>query len=91
MALHQRIEAVIDRRVGNLRHRLLGADENLLGGRMVALVEQHVIDLLALRREAQAGRTQLFGQVLVVLRVAARLHRGKSYRREMASQDLEQF
>jgi hypothetical protein len=52
-------------------------------------VQQHVINLLTLRRKTQAGRTQLFSQVLVVLLVAARLHRGKIYRRETASQDLE--
>ncbi len=73
-AFHQRIEAVINRRVGNLRHLLFGADENFLGGRMIALLQQHVIDLLALRREAQTGRAQLFGQVLFVFVMAARLH-----------------
>jgi len=58
---------------------------------MVALMAQHVIDLLALRREAQTGRTQLFSQVLFIYVWAARLHRGKIYRTETASQDLEQF
>ena len=72
--LHQCIETIIDRGVGNLRHRLLGTDENLLRSRMIALVQQHVIDLLALGREAQAGGAQLFRQVLLVLLVAARFH-----------------
>jgi len=56
---------------------------------MIALVQQHVIDLLALRRQAQTGRAQLFSQVLFVLLVAACLHAGKIYRAETTSQDLE--
>jgi len=73
-AFYERVEAIIDRGVGDFRHLLLGADKNFLGGRMIALVQQHVIDLLALRCETQASRAQLFGQVLLVLVVAARLH-----------------
>jgi hypothetical protein len=88
-AFHERVEAVIDRGVGDFRHLLFGADENLLGGRMIALVQQHVIDLLALRRQTQAGRAQLFGQVLFVLLVAARLHVRKIYLTGKPSQDLE--
>ena len=76
--LYQRIKTVVNGRVGNFRHRFFGADKNFLGGRMIALVQQHIIDLLALRRETQTGRAQLFSQVLSVVRVAARLHRGKS-------------
>ena len=75
---HERIEAVVNRGVGDFRHRLLGADENLLGGRMVALVEQHVINLLPLRRQTQAGGAQLFGQVPFFVRMAARFHAGKN-------------
>ena len=63
-ALHERIEAVINRRVGNLRHRLFCADENFLRRRMIALVHDHVVDMLALRREAEAARAQPFGQVM---------------------------
>ena len=54
-AFDQRVEAIVNRGVGNLRHRALGADEDLLGGRMIALLQQHVIDLLPLRREPQAA------------------------------------
>ena len=57
-AFYKRIETVINRRVGNLRHLSLGADENLLGGRVIALVEQHVIDLLPLRREPETAGVQ---------------------------------
>ena len=90
-AFHERIEAIINGRVGNFRHRFFGAHENFFRRRMIALVAQHVINLLALRRETQAGRAQLFSQVLVVFVVAARLHHEKIYRTETASQDLEQF
>jgi hypothetical protein len=60
---YQSVEAVVNRRVRNLRHLSFGADENFLGGRVVALLEQHVINLLALRREAEAARAQPFDQV----------------------------
>jgi hypothetical protein len=73
-AFHERIEAVIDRGVGDLRHLFFGTDEDFVGGWMIAFVQQHVINLLTLRCEAQTGRAQLFGQVLLVLLVAARLH-----------------
>jgi hypothetical protein len=63
--------------VGNFRHRLLGAHEDFFRRRVVALVAQHVINLLALGRQTQTGGTQLFGQVLFVLVLAARLHYGK--------------
>ena len=88
--LHKRIEAVIDGRVGNLRHRFLGADENFLGGRMIAFVQQHVINLLTLGREAQTGGTQLFRQVLLILLVAAGFHlRQTIYTPRATGQDLE--
>ena len=56
---------------------------------MIALVQQHVVNLLALRRQAQAGGPQLFRQVLFVMGLAARLHWLKIYRSQPASQDLE--
>ena len=61
-AFYQRVEAIVNRRMGNLRHRALGADEDLLGGRMIALLEQHVIDLLPLRCEPEAAGVQPLGQ-----------------------------
>ena len=62
-AFYQRVEAIVNRGVGNLRHLFFGADKNFLGGRMVALVQQHVINLLPLRRETKAARAQPFSQV----------------------------
>jgi len=71
---HKGVEAIVNRGVGNFRHRFFGAHEHFLGGRVVALLHEHVIDLLPLRGEAQAGGTQLFGQVLIFFTMAARLH-----------------
>jgi hypothetical protein len=70
-AFREGIEAVVNRRVRNLRHRLLGADKNFLGGRMVALVQDYVINMLALGREPKAAGAQPFGQVLLGFAVDA--------------------
>lgn len=64
-ALHERIKAIINRRVGNLRHRLFRADENFLGGRMIAFLRDHVVNVLALRREPKAAGVQPFAEILV--------------------------
>lgn len=61
-ALHQRVQAIIDGGVGNVRHVFLGAEKHFLGSRMIALLEQNVIDLLALRREPEAARIQPFAE-----------------------------
>lgn len=67
---HERIKAVIDCCVGNLRHRFLGATEDIFRRGMIALVQQHVINATPLRREAEAARRQSLAQLafdLVVL------------------------
>lgn len=64
-ALHERIETIINRRMGNLRHRLLRADENFLGGRMIALLHDHVINVLALRREAKTAGGQSRAEIII--------------------------
>jgi hypothetical protein len=56
--LHERIQTIINRRVRNLRHRLFRADENFFRRRMIALLHDHVIDVLALRRETKAAGVQ---------------------------------
>ena len=58
------IEAVINRRVGNFRHRAFGADENFLCRRVIAFLHDHVIDVLALRREPKAAGVQSFTEIL---------------------------
>jgi hypothetical protein len=71
---YERIQAVIYRGVGYFRHGLLGADKNLLGRGMITLLQKHVIDLLPLGRQAQTGGSQLPGQVLLLFKLAGRLH-----------------
>lgn len=62
-ALYQRVEAVVNRGHGNIRHGLFGPDEDLLGGRVIALLQQHVVNVLALRRGPESARRQAFIQV----------------------------
>ena len=63
-AFNEGIEAIINRRVGDFGHLLFGPDENFFGRRVIALVQDYVINLLPLRRETKAARAQLFSQVL---------------------------
>lgn len=65
--LHERIQTIVNGRVGNFRHRFFGAKENLIRRRMIALVGEHVIDTTSLRRETKTARAQLFSQVTFVL------------------------
>lgn len=74
--LYHGIEAVVNRGHGNVRRPAFDADEDLLGGGVVALLQQHVINVLALRRGAQAARAQPFGQVILNLAMAGCLHAG---------------
>ena len=62
-ALYQCIEAVVNRGHGNIRHGLFGPDENLLGRRVIALLQQHVVNVLALRRGPEPARGQALVQV----------------------------
>ena len=73
-AADERIEAVIDRGHGDVRHAPFGADEDLLGGGMVALLQQHVIDVLALWCKTQAARAQPFGEAAFRLFATGILH-----------------
>ena len=70
---HQRVQAVVNRRQGNLRQRPPGAPENLFRRRMIQLLRQHVEHGPALRREAQTPRVQPLAQP--VMRFAGRIHR----------------
>jgi hypothetical protein len=64
-ALHQRVEAIVNRRHGNIRHLALGADENFLGRRMIPLLDQHIINVLTLRGEPKAARRELPAQMFI--------------------------
>src|ERR1035437_7916908 len=81
-ALYQRVEAVINRGHGNVGHGLFGPDENLLRRWMVALLQQHVIDLLPLRRETETARAQPLGQMALNFAMAGCLHCCYECRRE---------
>ena len=59
-AFHERVERVVNSGVGNIRHRLFGANVNFIRRRMVALVLDHVIDAATLRRETKAAGVQPF-------------------------------
>ena len=63
-ALDQGIEAIIDRRHGDVRHSGFGADKDFFCGRVIALIQQDVIHLLALRSEPEAAGGQPFIQGL---------------------------
>ena len=65
--LHQRVEAIVNGGHGNFRHLALGADENFLSSRMIALLDQHIIDVLALWREPEAARGELPAQMFIQL------------------------
>ena len=57
---NQRIEAVINCGHRDFWHIMFGPNKDLLGGRMVAFLQQHRINVLALRREPKpAGRQML--------------------------------
>src|SRR5439155_11732424 len=56
-AFDQSVEAVIHRGHRNFRHIMFGPDKDLFGCRVVALVQQHLVHLLALRGKTKpAGR-----------------------------------
>src|SRR6185312_5018796 len=63
--LHEGVEAVVDGGHGNIGHFALGADEHFLGGRMIALLHQHIVDVLALRGEPKAARGELTAQMFI--------------------------
>ena len=64
-ALYQRVQAVIDRGHGNIGHFALGANKYCFGRGMIAFVQQHRIDMLALRRKPKAARRQALVQAAV--------------------------
>ena len=61
-AFHQRIQAIIDRGVGYVRHVPFCPDENLLRRGMIPLLQNHVVNLLALGRETKPQGVQLLSQ-----------------------------
>ena len=64
-AFDQRIQTIIDRGQGYVRHLALGADEHFLRRRMIAFPQQHSIDVLALGRKTKTARRQSFDQLVI--------------------------
>ena len=58
--LDQSIQAIVDGGHGNFWHLLFGPHEDLLGGGMVPVIQQDVVDLFALRGGAQPSAGQAF-------------------------------
>jgi hypothetical protein len=54
-ALGEGIEAIVDGSDGDLGHGIFGADEDILGGRVVVVVEEGEVDEAALGGKAEAG------------------------------------
>ena len=73
-ALYQGIEAVVNRGHGNIRCPAFDADEDLLGGGVVALLQQHAVNVLALRRKAETARAQPLGQAALNVAVSGCPH-----------------
>jgi hypothetical protein len=75
------IQAVINSGMGNLRHLLFRPDEDLIRRGMIALMQQHVINLLPLGRKTEAVSRQTAAQSRLFLRG---VHREESTYRKRA-------
>ena len=73
-ALDEGIEAIINRGHGDIRHPLFSADEYVFGRRMIPLLQQHIIDMLALRRKTKAARGQPLVKAVVNFGMVMRAH-----------------
>ena len=62
-ALHERVEAIINRGYGNVRHPLLGPHEDLLGGGMIAFLEHDAVNVLALGGGAKPTASEPFSEL----------------------------
>ena len=73
-AFYQRIEAVVNRGHGNVGHGFFGPDEDLLRRGMVALLQQHIINMLALGRKPEPARRQALIQFAIQFSLLDRTH-----------------
>ena len=64
-ALHKGLQAVVHRRQRDLGHLPLGTDEYFLGAGMIALLQQHIVNVPPLHGKPQARPGQAFIQALV--------------------------
>lgn len=60
----ERVEAIVNCGHRDVRHFAFGANEHFFGARMIALVQQYIINLPALRCETKAARQQALRQVI---------------------------
>jgi hypothetical protein len=64
--LDQGIQAIIDRGHGDVRHVGLGADEDIFHRGVIALLQEDIINVLALRREPKAAGGQSLVETAVL-------------------------
>ena len=88
-ALHQRIQAIINRRVRDLRHLPFRPHKNFVRRGMIALVQQHVIDLLPLRGETKTARRQATIEIFTGLFLHSVHGKGQVKAKNPVGQDLE--
>ena len=73
-AFHKGSQAIINRGHRNLRHLLLRPNEDFLCSRVIPLFQQHIINLLALRRKTKPARRQTLVQRAVYFSLCNRGH-----------------
>ena len=73
-AFDQRVQAIINGRHRNIWHLPLGSDKYFLGGRVVALLQEHRINVLTLRGKTKTACRQAFVQAQIRLVFAGRVH-----------------
>lgn len=78
---NQRFQAIVDRGQRNRRHALLGAKEHLRRRRMIALVQENVVNFPALGRETMA----VMADHLLITGVFRRFHCPNLRRRQSGS------
>ncbi len=62
VALHQKVQAVVNRGHRNIGQTFLGAHKNLLSRGVITFLEEHAIDMLPLGREPEAFHRQALHQ-----------------------------
>src|ERR1017187_3711895 len=72
--LHQGVQAIIDRRHRNLRHVPLRPYKHLLGRRMIPFLQEHSIDMLALRGKTKTAPREPFAQPAIAFYVCRPIH-----------------
>ena len=74
VAFDEGIQAIINRGHGDVRHLRFGADEDLLDGGMIALLEQNIVHMLPLRRETKAAGGEPLVEAAIHFGMVMRTH-----------------